>query len=1335
MKNKNYWIDRFSGEPAKSTFPYDKTRETGTDKEQYRGGVFSFDFSPALARRLIKMSGGSLPRLQMILTAGVIGLLYKYAGTDDIITGTSIYKQEVEAEFINTVLPLRSRVSGAMTFKDLLLQVRETITGAVKNQNYSMEKLLQELGISYSIDDDFPLFDVVVLLENIQEKTFIEHVSPNFGCYFQQSGDAVTCRLEYNALLYEPGTVEQIATHLQNMMQQAVFNVDLEMAAIDILGELEKKEMLLEFNNTGVPIDGSLTIPRLFAAQVEKNPGRVAVRDGRKQVTFHALWQRAEQVAGFLEKEGLSRGDIVCIISGRSLELITAILAVQLAGAVYLPIDPGTPVNRIEFILKDSSARVCLFPGQLPLETQAALQRVTTGFAISLDRLDEPGVLPGSDSQDGSHISASLPGDAAYIIYTSGTTGLPKGVMVSHRSIVNYILWAIRQYSAGEPLDLPFYSSIAFDLTLTSIFVPLLSGGTLDVYGEVEMYKVMDDIIRRDRVGAVKLTPSHLKIIQATAPHQVSNLKCFIVGGEELESQLAAEINRDFGAKVEIFNEYGPTEATVGCMIHRYERLDDKLRTVPIGKPIDNTAIFILDKYLQPVPSLVQGELYIGGDGLALGYINRPELTNEKFARCPGTLLESRSQSTNPAATRPHMTLYKSGDLARRLPGGNIEFLGRIDHQVKIRGFRVELGEIESRLLSHKAVKEAVVLAKEANDKEKYLCAYIVASGPVPDAGQDAGIETAGMPGIAGDSPLGRELREYLAEDCPNYMIPAFYVILDRIPLTNAGKIDYTALPSPGIFSGYTAPRTPLEKKLAAIWADILEKPIAEIGIDTNFFEIGGHSLNAILMITRLQKELEVELSLADVFNSPSIRQLAIVLKKSSRVIFENIEPVEKKEYYALSSAQKRMYVAQQMDPQGTSYNVPQFNLLEGELDKEKLETVFKELLNRHDSLRTYFARVEEQPVQRILEPRDVDFKITGEPGPVSSFIRPFDLSQPLLFRVGLAEETPGKHILMVDMHHIITDGFSMNLLIEDFLTLYGGGQLPPLKLQYKDFSEWQNRTLFKENLAKQEAYWLNKFEGDVPQLNIPTDYPRPPIRHIEKGGIAGTRLDQEASARVSNMVKTSGTTFFIFMLTLFDILLFKYTGQEDIVVGTPIAGRSHADLEKVIGVFLNMLGLRTCPSAAKTFEGFLKEVEEISYEAFDNQDYPFDTLVNKLGVQASLNRNPLFDTEFVAHSDAGTGTGMQALRVKPYQTGVKFAKFDLQLVVVEKKSSLDVALRYSTELYTHASAEKIVADYLEIMKQVIDQPTITLEDISLARDSSPALTKSSIEEQDDFNF
>jgi amino acid adenylation domain-containing protein len=843
---ERYWLDKLSGELKKSNFPYDNNKAVS--------GLYTkslkFRFDNDIYEKLNKLSNDSYPRLHIILITGLTILLNKYTNNNDIILGTSIYNQDVEADFINTILILRNKIKEDTLFKELLLQVRGIATEAEENQNYPVDTILQKLKIPYAKGDTFPLFDVLILLENIQDASYIQDIKSNVVFSFFKDDNYLEGTVNYNSSLYEEKTILRIISNYQEIFRKAFTDLNIPVADLDILSVDERKQILYDFNNTKADYPKDKTIHELFEDQVLKTPGNTSLEYKEDKLSYEILNSRSNQVAKHLQKIGVNTNSIVGIMLENSFDLITGILGILKAGAAYLPIDILYPQKRKEFIISDSKLDILLSNDKLIKDNEKNLQNTSIENLLNINDL-----LDDEENCDKPE-STAKPSDISYLIYTSGSTGNPKGTAIKHQGLTNYIYWATQMYDVPSRMNFPLYSSVSFDLTVTSIYTPLVTGNKIIIYNETNINETLEKIFQNEQIGVVKLTPAHLSILDNLKIVN-SSVRKLIVGGDQLTVSVAGKIHEKFEG-IELYNEYGPTEAAVGCMIYKYNPELDKGINVPIGKPISNVSIYLLDNQLKPLCDGVSGELFIGGDGLALGYINNPGLSKNKFINNP--FIEGES-------------LYRTGDLARRLPDGNIEFMGRIDHQVKIRGFRIELGEIENFLLKHSSIKECVVIAIEGNG-DKYLCAYLVI---MEDFNED-------------------EIYTYLSSSLPDYMIPSYFVQLEKLPLTSNGKINRKALPFPEIKAGddYVAPLNETEEKLVEIWSEVLNIEKEAISVTANFFAIGGHSLKAVILASRIYDLYDVDITIREIFSYPTIKGIVNIIEASElNRLEEEIEDVD----------------------------------------------------------------------------------------------------------------------------------------------------------------------------------------------------------------------------------------------------------------------------------------------------------------------------------------------------------------------------------------------------------------------------------------------------------
>ncbi|MCP4155855.1 MAG: amino acid adenylation domain-containing protein, partial [bacterium] len=1269
VKEREFWLEELSGDYEKTRFPYDKhSPGTPPARHEYMK-THNFLIDGDLYNKITKISSGIDLKLHMVLTAGLTALLEKYTAEQNIVIGSPILNQETveETEFINTILVFRNRVTAVMTFRDLLRQTKETIVKATRNQYFSLKVLTDMLKLP--VRDGYPLFDVALLLTSIHDKKYLESIDYNILFTFEKAGNHIKAGLEYNSLKYKPKTIEQIILHFKQLMETALADVNRRIEDLEILSEQEKQQVLVEFNDNGMDYPQKKTFHQLFEEQVEKTPQApavVGIGDKSPQLanlpevpgtsetpfvslTYAQLNEKANRLARRLRNEGIETDSIAAIMVERNPLIIIGVMAILKAGGAYLPVDPQYPEERIDFILKDSNAGILL-------TTRPFAKKIDYGKKII--HLDETGNQVEERekaTQPASQLAINAkPSNLAYVIYTSGSTGRPKGVAVQHNQLVNVgIAWQKEYRLQAMEVNLLQMASFSFDVFAGDIARTFLNGGKMVINPTaVVVPETLYLLIKEHRIALLESTPSYIIPFMEYVHEyklEMENMKLLILGSDTCSMQDFKQLVTRFGSRMRVINSYGVTEATIDSSYYE-EPETEKIPSggnVPIGKPMPNMDYYVLSPAGRPQPIGIAGELYIGGAGVARGYLNRPELTAERFTEAGRQLAVGSWQKEDKAIKEiitgkneitTHMQkllevrepflekvpghrrhLYRTGDRARWLADGNMEFLGRLDYQVKVRGYRIELGEIESSLLKHKDISEAVVMEKE-DFGDKYLCGYFV-----PEKNK---------------TPDQQQLRDYLGEQLPEYMVPWFYVQMEKFPLTPNGKIDRKTLPEPPSLEekAYAPPRDERDKILTEIWGKMCNVDAEKIGLDTNFFDIGGNSNKAIGMINRIHEEFNIKVSLTDLFRLQTIRELVEYMQEMKEEEHETITQAAEKDNYPLTPAQNIMYIQQQLHPQGTHYNIPFALQLEEGHNDEKIEKTFAQLIERHEALRTAFENNDGRPVQKIHH--SIPFQIQHyhvqkeEPQSASiasiikNFTRPFDLERPPLMRIGLLKTDQQKTILLMDIHHIIFDAVSQGILMEEFNAIYKGETLPEVRLQYKDYTQWQHSGTMKEKIARQETYWLKQFENEVPQLTLPLDFQRPPLQTFEGSNIK-FRLEPEIETAIKKVAVKEGVTQYTMLLAIYYILLFKLSGREDIVVGTDVAGRTHAHLQNIVGNFVNTIALRSKPNPEKTFQTFMQEVAALTLQAFENLDYPFDTLVENVLAERDSSRNPLFDVSF----------------------------------------------------------------------------------------------------------
>ena len=1060
-------------------------------------------------------------------------------------------------------------------------------------------------------------------------------------------------------------------------------NSNIPISELEILSDSERQQLLVEFNQTKIEYEREKCIHQLFVEQVEKTPNQVAVVFENEEITYQELNCKANQLAHYLQKQGVKSKVVVGICVERSPKFIISLLAVLKAGAAYLPLDPNLPQEALQFRLQDAQASVLI-----------SEQRNSEEFInITEINLNTDWEIVSQESTE-NLINDTKPENLVYVIYTSGSTGKPKGVAVEHQQLLNYLYGILPKLQLPANASYASVSTFTADLGNTVIFPCLFSGGCLHIlsWESASDPAVLANYFRRHPIDCLKIVPSHLAALLTSECWEILPHQLLILGGEAADWNLIEKIEKN-APHCRILNHYGPTETTVGVLTYSVRDKISETATVPIGKPIANTQVYVLDANLQPVPLGVAGELYIGGESLARGYINQPELTAKRFIINPFSNGEQR--------------LYKTGDRVRYLSDGDIEFLGRLDDQVKIRGYRIELGEISTALNQHPAVRESVVIAREETSTEKRLVAYIVPTS---------------------HSISDNDFRNFLKAKLPEYMIPTSFVILKALPLTANGKLDRNALPAPEEVvsreTTFIAPRTPVEEVLAGIWAQLLGVP--QVSIDDNFFDLGGHSLLATQVISRIRTTFGIEMSLPQLFESANLAALAAQIEiamRGEQQEIANITPASRKKNLPLSFAQQRLWFFDQFEPGSPSYNLPRTVRLQGKLNIDALSASLNEIIKRHEILRTSFAISNGQPIQVIspsvsLQLPIIDLQHIPQEQREAELYRlakeeaqtGFDLTQAPLLRAKLLRLDAEDHVILLTFHHIVSDGWSTDILIREVAALYTAfcagrpSPLPQLPIQYADFAVWQRQWLEGEALKNQLAYWHKQLSGELPILQLPTDRSRPTVQTYS-GKTLSFVLPKSLSDELKTLSKQEGVTLFMTLLAAFKTLLYRYTNQTDILVGSPIANRNRAEIENLIGFFVNTLVLRSNLSDNPTFYDLLKQVREVALGAYTHQDLPFEKLVEEIQPKRNLSHNPLFQVMFVLQNAPMKQLELPGLEVKPLKNNGTTAKFDLTLVIEDVEQGLITNWEYNTDLFDDITISRLAANFEVLLKEIVANP------------------------------
>jgi amino acid adenylation domain-containing protein/non-ribosomal peptide synthase protein (TIGR01720 family) len=1356
IREREYWENKLAGIQEKSCFIYDYP---GKESYQHQREELSFQCSRQLSSRLMELSKQSDPKLHMILTAALAALLEKCTGSSDILVGTSIDKQdnqqdpdtENSGELVNTILPLRTRLNKNTTFKQLLLQTRTVINEAIENQNYPIETLA------------FPMFDVAVILENLQDSKYLEHLHNNFTFIFRRTAENVNGVVEYNGALYTRQTIQRIIHHFLCLTNIALSNIDIKIADIHLLSKEEQKQIRL-FNNTDTPYPADKTIHQLFQEQAERTPHHIAAAWQDMHLSYRELNQKSHQLAQYLQIKGVTPGTIVPLIGEPSIEILVGILGILKTGAAFLPIDPGFPPNRIEYMLKDSSARI-LVSVLSEVSEVSEVSEISEGIEIiDIHKIEFKGDFLTHPTQR-THLTQL---NLAYIIYTSGSSGKPKGVMVEHRGLVNYTWWAAKHYIRAQSDRFAFYTALSFDLTITSVFAPLISGNTMKVYRGEEREFLIQRIMEEDSVEVIKVTPTHLQLIRGKKEGIPRNLKRLIVGGEQLTTQLAREIYHNFNKKIEIYNEYGPTETVVGCMLHRFNPEKDTGIAVPIGKPANNVGIYLLDKHRNPVPTGIPGEIYISGANTARGYLNQPQLTAEKFdhdlwdlqdyhdVEVPSGQISNAFGGRDNEGTRglaPLLSLetgkgfyggytsytsyrsyiFRTGDLARWLPDGNIEFLGRIDHQVKIRGFRIELGEVENQLINHEKIKEAAVISRDDKTGNDYLCAYIVPLDEITPQ----------------QTPSTTELHTFLSQSLPDYMIPAFFVLLDKLPVTINGKMDRNALPDPleNMDTGveYKAPRNDIERTMAEVWQEIFGKE--NIGIHDGYFELGGDSVKAIQISAGLRLH-HLKMEIADLFQYPTISELSpFITPIQIRIPQEPIEgPVP------LTPIQKWFF--EKETAWTRHFNMSVILYRQETFDPGILEKVFNRLLVHHDALRMEYKTREDSeiiqynrgvhnpsltPLVEVVDLQDhTDWKeiIREKSRDIQSSI---DITRrDSLIKSALYKTSAGDYLLIV-VHHLVMDGISWRIFLEDFETLYKGiqkGENPGLPLKTTSFKEWAEKLSTYANsrgrqLLQELTYWQKVQK--TPVMSLPKDKTIEPAENILKNNRRESLVlsRQDTEKLLTDVHRAFNTEINDILLTALGLAIKEWAGIDVLVLDLEGHGREdileQVNISRTIGWFTSVYPVVIALEHTNDLAALIKQTKEmlrqvpargIHYGMIRYLTAP----ANKQNLE--FEQRPEIGFNYLGQFDKDIDTDLYRFTNVPCASPIseEFTRdHTLEIAGMIVNQALSITITYNKKEYTGKKISNLAESYRENLVKVIrfcssrEETEITVSDLSSA--------------------
>jgi amino acid adenylation domain-containing protein len=1362
-----FWRQALAGAPEELALPVDRPRPAVAS---HRGHSVPLRVPAQVHQRLVDVARVEGVTPFMVLQAALAVLLSRLGAGADIPIGSAIAGRTDEALddlvgcFVNTLV-IRTDLSGDPEFREVLGRVRETTLGALAHQDVPFERLVEELAPARSLARH-PLFHVVLTLFDAAEATLeladvtLEErptgrpaakfdLDVMVGELFGEDGRPAGLRgsVTVAADLFEPGTAQRLAGWFTRALEVLTAAPDVRLGAVDVLDPGERELVLHGWNATATPVPDGRVVD-LFGQWVAATPDAAAVVADGLELTYAKLDAQANKLARYLVQQGVGAESVVGLCLPRGAEMISAILGVWKAGAAYLPIDAGLPVERIAFMLSDSRATMLLgvedVIGDLPAGRVRLVALDAAVVAATLAMLPETAVDLAAD-----------PAGLAYVMYTSGSTGTPKGVAVTHGSLANYVASVSARLDwSGEGSRYALLQPQVSDLGNTVVFISLATGGQLHVLDETTVVdpQAVADYLTGQHIDFAKAVPSHLAALSAVAgPERVLPARSLVLGGEAAPPGWVAELLAAAADGQRVFNHYGPTETTIGVATAELTGTAPNGGNVPIGSPIANTRLYVLDDRLRPAPVGVAGELYVAGAGVARGYVGRAALTGERFLACPFA---------------PGERMYRTGDLAKRISDGQLVFLGRADEQVKIRGFRIEPGEVEATLLGHPGVAQAAVAAREDTPGDKKLVAYVVPAA-------DTSAELA-------DGDLNAFLRHHL----PEYMTPATVMTLPELPLTASGKLDRKALPTPDYTAGTgrgRAPATVQEELLCAAFAQVLG--MDSVGVDDSFFDLGGHSLLAVRLVSRIRATLGVEVEIRTLFEEATPAGLAALLaepkSRRARVV---LRAAARPERVPLSFAQRRLWFLAQLEGPSPAYNQPFVLRLNGELDVAALNAALRDAIDRHESLRTVFPTVDGEPYQRVLDPDELTWAITVVPNSrpqhselcfpditdmsqlpqaVMPVVEPltdltvatlasadlagavagvtqyaFDLSVEAPIRAWLLEAGPGERVFVLLMHHIAGDGWSIGPLMRDVSAAYAArvrGAAPrwdPLPVQYADYALWQRELLGDgadpdSLLSTQVAFWRQALAGAPEELALPVDRPRPAVAS-HRGHSVPLRVPAQVHQRLVDVARVEGVTPFMVLQAALAVLLSRLGAGADIPIGSAIAGRTDEALDDLVGCFVNTLVIRTDLSGDPEFREVLGRVRETTLGALAHQDVPFERLVEELAPARSLARHPLFQIILTIVNPISLGpTGadplnLPSLEPKALFTGKPAAKFDLDVLMGEvfdvggQPAGLRGVLTASADLFEPGTAQRLAGLFTRALEVLTAGPDVRLHAVDV---------------------
>lgn len=1300
---KNFWLNKFKDISNITDLHFPINELNG----EFTEGKVDFTIDKEIGEKIITICKNKEFSVFIFILTCLNILQNKYSKEENtIIASPIIDTNNKRKDIFNEFVVFANNLKDDLSFKELLLLVGKNVKESYSNQQYPLEIIFDEL---YKGKPNCnPPTKIAFSNYTLQGKEKLEGFDLNVSYLIEEN--ELKFNIFFNVNLYNAEYINLFHSHLRNILNLVVENLDINLIDIDIKDSDEISRILNEFNTEIDYSFGNKRLNDILKSNVSGYPDKIALVHNDQYISYKTLYDHYFNISNGLLKYGVKKNTVICVSLDRSVDLIYMVLAIWEVGAIYLPIETKYPTKRIQNIIDDSNAAYFIST------TENILSKSNELINVNLININELCAIKHDECIVN---DVFLGNDISYIIYTSGSTGKPKGVIVKHNGMLNHLDVKSSDFSMENESRLSFNSNITFDISIWQMFTSLYKGATTIIFDDdlIFEYETFLGSLVKSRITILEIVPSYLNILlqsEKFSSLKYSFLKYLVITGEKFEKSLAQKMI-SLVDNITVVNAYGPTEASDDITHYFFNKLPE-IENIPIGAPIKNNKIVIVDKNMKLCPIGVNGEICVYGTGLGLGYINKIEETN-------GSFVENPFDSKYPL-------IYKTGDIGRWLYDGNIDFKSRNNRQIKFHGYRIELDEIEVSLKKIQSIEDAVVFVHKDSNGNDCIVACVVS---------DQDVDTKGV-------------NAFLSESLTEYMIPGRYITLSEFPVNDNGKIDVNTLKKivdsskDDFHRKINKPQSKLEIKIAGIWAQVLNLNIEEIGIDVSFFEIGGNSLSAISLINKLQKEVEIKITTKDLFNNPTIGELIGNIEEFKSDFIE-INKAKIKDLYSLSSSQERLFFTHKSNPESTSYNISNAVILEGNLDQDKLTESFTKLIDRQESLRTSFIEVDGVPFQKIenefkfeIENIQIDtIENSSEmQSIVNNFIRPFDLSLSPLLRVGLFLISTDKYLLVIDMHHIISDGFSHQIMFADLFKFYNGEEISPLKIQYKDYSEYQNNEAYNQSNIASKEYWNERLK-DYKSFQLPYDYNQANMFDYS-GGVIKFDFNKDLSNKLIDFCDKNDVTLYMLLLSVYYVFIHRITNKDDLIIGTVVAGRNHSDLEEIIGFFVNVLALRNNPKKEMSFIEFLLKVKDDLLSDFEHQDYPFDDLTKDIRKHRNYNEE-LISTMFTlqdfnySNIESYSKLGFEIKSVK-FEYNQEVGHKDFIFNVNRTKDSLDFFVIYKTSIFKKETIESLIEIYKNIVSILIAKNmNVSIDELVSIQNNKDLIDKSQNKYQQKFNF